>query len=240
MDLSTEQPVGGEGGSMAGVGSGNGRKPQPYPDNGFSDADGRLTALARLRLEEFFAAYPVPAKALYAPSVYRKYPGVCHWVMGLFRSGDMARTDIGDELDADIRMSVTAGIRRFDPAAGSSLTTYLIRWVVSGAQKTLERIRRGQRITIVSVLDGDDDDRFGVPHDSAFAGGEPDDVEPLGVFQEAMGRIDPAVAELVRRRVLNGERFKDMAAEAGVSKESVRRRVQRGVRRLAEMAGLDC
>jgi DNA-directed RNA polymerase specialized sigma24 family protein len=244
VDRSIEQPVSGVG-DGASVGRGKG-KVKPYPDNGFVDADGRLTDLAHQKLAEFFAAYPEPMRVLASAGMRKQYPKVCAWAMAVYEAGQIVDADLGDELNADIRLSVAAGIRRYDPVKaaerGTSLTTYLIHWVVNGVTRTRTRMEREGRIRTVPIGRRRDAQAGVIGENGLPAAHEADQsnaAEPLGVFHLAMGRLDPETATLVRRRVLDGDRLRDVAADAGVSKESARQKVKRGVARLAELAELE-
>jgi len=199
---------------------------KPFPDNGFTDAAGRLTPAAHAAIDEFFAAYPIPLKALVSkrkPKSGRSKGGVYGWVMGLINSCRLAAEDV----DAEIRLAVSAGIRRFDPvkaaAAGGSLTSYLVWWVFNAAERVASREQAAARLKTVAISGGADDDQYdNLISPEAIPDTRPDGVdemEPYGVLQAAVDGLPVRLRDVVRMKVECGLTNVEVGEAYGFTKQ---------------------
>lgn len=206
---------------------------KPYPDNGFVDAAGRLTAAGSAAVAAFVAAYPVPIKALYGckQSVMK----ATYWkVVAMIRAGTLDP----EEVDAEIRLSVTKGVRRYDPVKAAerkaSVTTYLVNWVLQGAQRAIDRVTRDARIAAVRIGSRTDDGPCLTDVPDRGPDGRDDIDGPFGALQTYVDQLPADRRKLVYERFGEGKSARLIGEAEGKSKACVQQNTERT---LAEIRG---
>lgn len=227
----------------------------PYPDNGFYtrrvNDDGTvswpLTKQAHDELAKFFRDYPEPLAAIGSvkPSRNgRSTRGLHALVMGMIDRCEVSYEDV----DAQIRLAVSHGIRLFNPATaaerGNTLKTYLVWWVKSAVSSVVKRVVRESAVTTLRIGSGREMQEVPGFIDEEILAERPEYKE-----REHLGQMDREEREWLRSELLRlptplksaviqtfwrGRTNKAVAELMGVSKSWVGQLVRRAKERLAD------
>ena len=193
---------------------------KPYPANGFVDADGKLTAAAHAAIGKFLAEYPVPVKALAArcrSKGGKKTGGILKWLLAMVRGGLTTM----DDINAEILLSVSAGVRRFGPAKGDDVVGYLVWWVFNAAQKIGDRVAREGRVRVVASINpvrGTADGGFA---EETLADRRPaanPDGRPYGAWQADVDALPENMRAVVERKLAGGLSNREVGSAMGFTK----------------------
>ena len=178
-----------------------------FPDNGFVDADGRLTAAGQRAVERFFEVYD-PLAFLGA-----KWRTVYTAVMGLIRS----RRITADDFRATVWVAACRHVRDYDPAFGTDVVRTYLPMSVLDAARDLIRWHLRQLPATPFYVDAD-----GVTWEP------PGRERPVGWEVDAadeVARIRATVSEwqwaAMGGRYLDDKKDREVAAEMDVTRQRV-------------------
>lgn len=191
-----------------------------FPDNGFVDADGRLTPAGRDAVMRFRALYPDPLRLL---AVMR--PGLYRSVVGLIA----ARVLGAEDFNADVWVTACRSVRRFDPAKGADVAkTFLPQSVRDAAVAVVRRHRTAIR-TVPFPADKSKGDAEVI--DVSVSPLPPPDHEATvrDEYERVLSVLSPAQRSAMVARFADGLTACEVAARTGVSRQRVCQLCDEGV-----------
>jgi len=227
----------------------------PYPENGFYErrvnADGTvswpLTAKAHEELAKFFEAYPEPLAAIGSRRVSRNgrsTRGLHSLIIGMVRRNEVSY----DDVDAQIRLSVSHGIRLFNPVTaadnGNTLKTYLVWWIKSAVSSLVKRVVKEGSITTLRIGSGREMQEVTGFIDEEILAERPEyrDKEHLGPLdreerehlRSELLRLPVQLKSVLIQTFWRGRTNKHVGKLIGVSKSRVGQLVRQAKERLAD------